>query len=176
MRRARGWVLGGLVGTALLVGIELYQGALSADWWFALTTAAPLFVGARLYLVRSEVVPTPAAARAMAYFAARAENRAKAQDSALVEKLWEWRWLRYALALGFVGIAWRIGRHDAVLAAVISLYAALLTLDLLGWLLAAFLGGALFGGIVRGIAALPAAVVVILGAMFLASVLRRDGR
>ena len=174
LRRAGGWIMGGLVGTALLLGIEIYQGTLSADWWFALTTAAPLFVGVRLYLIRSEVVPTPAAARAMAYFTAQTEQKATAADGALVEKLWERRWVRYALALGLAGVAWRVGRNDTVLAAAFSLYAALLTLDLVGWLLAVFLGGALFGGIARGIAALPAAVVVILAVLIVANALQRD--
>ena len=151
LARSWGWLLAGAIFEVFLIGNALGFGSSDTPAFFwllaAIVSPAPIR-GLRIFLRRHEMVLTPAAESAKAYFsegAVRQRQAAAAGPESAAQKR-----LRYlaALALACAG-------------------------ELVGALIALAVGALLIGALFEGIAALPVSVAVVIGAVVIASALRR---
>lgn len=177
LKRAAKWVLPGVAMLAFVWGVQLSSDQFATYWWYAWPAVLPVVVGVGLFLLRSERVLSGPGQHARAQDEA-AQAQKRQEMGSLFERLLEAGPVRYAIAaLCFYGayyFAFEDTGKKAGLAAVCALivgfvFARELGLWLLGLALVVGIGWALFAGI----AALPVSVAVIVGALIIASAVRK---
>lgn len=179
LARSWGWLLAGAIFEVFLIGNALGFGSSDTPAFFwllaAIVSPAPIR-GLRIFLRRHEMVLTPAAESAKAYFsegAVRQRQAAAAGPESAAQKR-----LRYLAALALAGgdvYLWAAApfgsnHMPAILCGVLALACAG---ELVGALIALAVGALLIGALFEGIAALPVSVAVVIGAVVIASALRR---
>lgn len=183
LNRSWGWLLAWLLlelfFAAEALGFSFVPGPLD-PWLFGLLTVAisPILIeGLRIFLRREGLKLTPAAAAAKTYFSPEAARQRQAAAASKPETPAQKR-LRYlaALVLALVDVyLWTASTfaHDHALAVLCGLFALLCAGELVGALLALALGGLALWGVFAGLSAVPVSAAVIIGALIIASAVRR---
>lgn len=180
LKRSWGWLLAGGLMEGLFLWSAVRGGPSSeggAIFWVLAVMASPALIqGLRIFLMRDELVLTPAAGAAKSYFSPDADKQRRAAASK-PESPAQKR-LRYlaALVLGLVDLyLWsaQAFAHDHALAILCGIFALLCAGELVGALVVLSLGGLALWAVFAGVAALPVSAAIIIGAIIIASAVRR---
>nr|WP_295075716.1 hypothetical protein [uncultured Roseateles sp.] len=177
LRAWKYWAFGAAL-LALVWGLQMSAGQFQAYWWYAWPALFPLFVGTGLYLLRGEVVLTPDAAKAKSHYDAVAQQARQAgQNPTAFDRFVEIPLVRYAAAILLLVAAYSFGtdtgKNSGWAAFACVFLAGLCAREVSKWLLILAVGGAIAWGLFAGIAALPVSVAVIIGALIIASTLKK---
>jgi hypothetical protein len=180
VKRARGYWLLGIGTLAVIWGLQLGYGQFEGYWWYAWPALFPLFVGTGLYLLRGEVALAPAAAEAKKHFDAETQklvDSGKAPPTA-VDKLLTSGWFRYPCAAALLYGAYYFavedtGKNSGWVALACVVLAGMCAYEVSKPVLYVGLVVGIGWAAISGLAALPVSLAIIIGALIIASAVRK---
>ncbi|WP_454752275.1 hypothetical protein [Cupriavidus necator] len=156
--------------------VQFEAGSIAKSWWLA-SLALPFFlVGVYRFRAKEGMALSPAAIKAKVYFD-MLEQRADEQPS-LIDKFWQTPFARYPVAALFLYGAYYFGvesvdKDSGWLAIAAIVVAGILARELSKWLLWLALVGAITWAVIAGISALPVSAAIIVGALIIASAMKK---
>ncbi|MGF6777825.1 hypothetical protein [Paraburkholderia sp. GAS334] len=169
------------IGVGALIWWVQPEGARFADyWWYAWPAVPVCIVGIGLYLLKGDAVLTPAATKAKVHtdsLEQQAKLERRASQSASTDAFLESPLVRYPLAALFLYGAYYFGTSDVKnggwYSAAAILLAAIFARELSRWVLFIAFVGAIIWALVAGISALPVSAAIIVGALIIASAIKK---
>ena len=181
VKRAGMWWCWATAVAALIWWVQPEGARFTDYWWYAWPALPFLLVGIGLYLLKGDAVLSPAATKAKVHCdsmqqQAKLERRAK--QSASADAFFQLALVRYPLAGLFLYGAYYFGAVSGVknsgwLALAAIVLAAILAKELSRWILFLAFAGAIIWAVVAGISALPVSAAIIVGALIIASAIKK---
>lgn len=181
IKRALKWWCAAVGIGALIWWIQPEGGKFTDYWWYAWPALPVFIVGIGLYLLKGDAVLTPAATKAKVHtdsLEQQAKLDRRASQSASTDAFFESPLVRYPLAGLFLYGAYYFGtapdvKNGGWYSAGAILLAAIFAKELSRWLLFIAFVGAIIWALVAGISALPVSAAIIVGALIIASAIKK---